>query len=305
MLHIRRGFPCRGTNEEDLTELGIALALACAATANVSMLCKHRGANQAPAVCLRSPLRSAAALFRSRWWAIGMVIAAVAWIFHVAAIAVAPLSLVQAVIAGGIVLLAFPAERYFGCKLGRREWTGLVLAAVGLVFLALTVPAQETHGGYSVAALIAFESAAIGAGFAMLASGALRESGHPAHGVMLGAASGLLLGVSNVAIKTLTEALGGGMAFLLSPWTLVAALAGFGAFFALAKGMQLGEAIPVIATASVASNCAAILGGVIVFGDPIGSGLVEGLARGAAFVAVIAAAALMPAPGTSRSPATS
>ena len=141
----------------------------------------------------------------------------------------------------------------------------------------------------------------IGVGFAMLASGALGDGRHAGHGILLGAASGLLIGVSNVAIKALTEALDGGLVLaLLSPWTLVAALAGFGAFFALAKGMQLGEAIPVIATASVASNCAAILGGVIVFGDPIGSGLIEGLARGVAFVAVIAAAALMPAPGSAR-----
>jgi hypothetical protein len=282
-----------------LTELGIALALACAATANISMLCKHRGANQAPSVCIRSPLRSAAALFRSRWWTIGFGVAAIAWIFHVAAIAIAPLSLVQSVIAGGIVLLAFPAERYFGCKLGRREWTGLILAALGLAFLAVTVPAQSADSGYSIGALIAFESAAIGVGFAMLASGALGEDRHAGHGILLGGASGLLIGVSNVAIKTVTEQLGGGggMDFLLSPWTLVAALAGFGAFFALAKGMQLGEAIPVIATASVASNCSAILGGVLVFGDPIGGDVVEGLARGAAFVAVIAAAALMPAPG--------
>jgi hypothetical protein len=82
---------------------------------------------------------------------------------------------------------------------------------------------------------------------------------------------------------------------LVSPWTVLVVIGGLGAFFALARGMQLGDAIPVIATASVSSNCAAILGGVIVFGDPIGSGLVEGLARGVAFAAVIAAAALMPA----------
>jgi drug/metabolite transporter (DMT)-like permease len=286
-----------------LSELGIGLALACAAASNVSMLCKHRGANQAPAVCIRSPLRSAAALFRSRWWTVGFAVAAVAWLFHVAAIAIAPLSLVQAVIAGGIVLLAFPAERYFGVVLGRREWTGLVLAAVGLAFLAVTVPASHGSPGYSLGALIAFEGAAIGAGFAMLASGALGERRHAGHGVLLGAASGLLIGVSNVAIKALTENLGSGIALMLSPWALVAALAGFGAFFALARGMQLGEAIPVIATASVASNCAAILGGVLVFGDPIGSGPLETLARIAAFLAVIAAAALMPSPGGARAPA--
>ncbi len=125
----------------------------------------------------------------------------------------------------------------------------------------------------------------------------------PGTACILGVASGLLIGVSNVAIKTVTEAIGSGWSFLLSPWTLVALVAGLGAFFALARGMQLGEAIPVIATASVASNCAAILGGVVVFGDPIGSGMLEGVARAAAFVAVIAAAALMPAPGTRRTAA--
>ena len=96
---------------------------------------------------------------------------------------------------------------------------------------------------------------------------------------------------------------GAGAAMLLSPWTIVAVIGGLGAFFALARGMQLGEAIPVIATASVASNCSAILGGVVVFGDPIGSGVVEGLARGLAFAAVIAAAALLPAPRSGPTPA--
>lgn len=278
-----------------MTTLGIGLALACAAMANLGMLCKHRGASEAPEISLRAPLRSAIALFQSRWWTIGFAVAAVAWVLHVAAIAIAPLSLVQATIAGGLVLIAYPATRYFGHKLTRREWTGLGLAAAGLAFLAVTVPHVQEDQGYSIGTLIVFESVTVGAGFALFTSGALRR-GSVCHGVVLGLSSGLLIGVSNVAIKTLTESMGNGLIGLLSPWTVVALIGGLGAFFALARGMQLGEAIPVIATASVASNCAAILGGVIVFGDPIGSGLLEGIARGAAFAAVIAAAVLMPSP---------
>jgi hypothetical protein len=277
-----------------MTTLGIALALACAAMANLSMLCKHRGACESPEIRLRAPLSSVGELFRSRWWTIGFAVAAVAWILHVAAMAVAPLSLVQAVIAGGLVLIAYPATRYFGHTLNPREWVGLGLAGAGLAFLALTVPHASVDEGYSIATLASFEAVMVGAGFALFASGILRR-GSICHGVMLGLASGLLIGVSNVAIKALTEAIGaGGAIALLSPWTMLALIGGLAAFFALARGMQLGEAIPVIATASVASNCAAILGGVVVFGDPIGSGLLEGLARGAAFAAVIAAAALMP-----------
>jgi hypothetical protein len=283
-----------------MTTLGIALALACAAMANLGMLCKHRGACEAPEIRLRSPLRSAAALFQSKWWTVGFAVASAAWVLHVAAMAVAPLSLVQAVIAGGLVLLAYPATRYFGHTLSRREWWGLGLAAAGLAFLAVTVPHATESEGYSIATMIAFETVTIGAGFALFASGVLRR-GSICHGVVLGLSSGLLIGVSNVAIKALTE--GSAAGALLSPWTAVAVIGGVGAFFALARGMQLGEAIPVIATASVASNCSAILGGVVVFGDPIGSGVAEGLARGLAFAAVIAAAALLPAPRSESAPA--
>jgi drug/metabolite transporter (DMT)-like permease len=262
--------------------------------ANLAMLCKHRGASEAPEISLKTPWHSVKQLFLSRWFTIGFAVAAVAWVLHVAAMSVAPLSLVQAVIAGGLVLIAYPATRYFGHKLNRREWLGLGLAAAGLGFLAVTVPHASENEGYSIATLAGFETVMCGAGAFLFASGILRR-GSICHGVVLGLASGLLIGVSNVAIKALTEGMDiAGMQALLSPWTVLVVIGGLGAFFALARGMQLGEAIPVIATASVSSNCAAILGGVIVFGDPIGSGLVEGLARGVAFAAVIAAAALMP-----------
>src|SRR5918997_2544393 len=99
-----------------MTTLGIGLALACAAMANLAMLCKHRGACEAPEINLRSPLRSAVALFQSRWWTIGFAVAAVAWVLHVAAIAIAPLSLVQAVIAGGVGFIAYPATPHFRHK---------------------------------------------------------------------------------------------------------------------------------------------------------------------------------------------
>ena len=83
---------------------------------------------------------------------------------------------------------------------------------------------------------------------------------------------------------------------LLSPWTAVALLASILAFFAVARGLQVGEAISVIALSSVAANCAAILGGILVFGDPVGSDTIEIVARSLAFVVVLAAIALVPGP---------
>jgi len=52
----------------------------------------------------------------------------------------------------------------------------------------------------------------------------------------------------------------------------------------------------VIAITSVAANLSAILGGVLVFGEPIGSGAVGIIGRVIAFGLVIAGAALVPAP---------
>ena len=259
------------------------------------MLCKHRGAVAAPSVQVRHPLRSAADLFRSPWWTIGFGIATVAWALHVLALSQAPLSLVQAVISGGLVLIAFPAVRWFGHELGPREWLGLALSAAGLSFLAITMHAAHAHSDYSTSAMIAFEGAAITVGALLLLSGRV-ERVRDRHGVLLGAAAGVLFGVAHVAIKALTGTVPADPATLLGPWTLIAVLAGIGAFYSFARGLQLGGAIPVIVLSSVASNIATVMGGILVFGDPIGSDPLGIIARAAAFGAVIVAAALIPTP---------
>jgi len=278
-----------------MVQIGLLLALASALVSNIGLLCKHRGAVAAPAVQVRHPLRSAADLFRSPWWTIGFGIAAVSWGLHVVALAQAPLSLVQAVISGGLVLIAFPAVKWFGHELGPREWLGLGLSAAGLCFLAITMHAAHAHSDYSTSAMIAFEGGAITIGVLLLLSGRV-DRVRGSHGVLLGAAAGVLLGVAHVAIKALTGTVPSDPATLLGPWTLIAVLAGIGAFYAFARGLQLGAAIPVIVLSSVASNIATILGGILVFGDPIGSDPLGIVTRAAAFCAVIAAAALIPTP---------
>jgi hypothetical protein len=279
-----------------MLQLGTLLALACALATNVAMLCKYRGAVAAPDVRLSQPLRSGAALFRSRWWTIGFGIAVGAWALHVAALAVAPISLVETTISGGLVLLAWFAQRWFGVRIGPREWLGLGLCALGLGLLAVTsVDSGADHASYSTAAMVSFEVGAVGLGAALLLSGSRGALGRSS-GVLLGIAAGLLLGVANVSVKALTGTVPGDFVTILSPWTFMAIAAGVGAFFGLARGLQTGEAIPVIALTSVAANCASILGGILVFGDPVGNDPLAVVARCLAFAAVIAAVALMPAP---------
>jgi hypothetical protein len=280
-----------------MVQLGILLALACALVANVGLLCKYRGAMAAPTVELRHPLHSAVALFRSRWWTIGFIVAFVAWTLHVAALSMAPLSLVETTISGGLLLLAWLAERWFGVKVGAREWIGLGLCAVGLGLLAVTsAGGGGSSSRYSIEAMGAFEAASVAVGAALLLSGSSGVPGR-ASGPLLGIAAGLLLGVSNVAVKALTATVPGDLLSILSPWTLTALIAGAGAFLALARGLQTGGAIPVITLSSVCANLASVAGGIAVFGDPMGGDPLAIAARSTAFAAVIAAAIVLPAPG--------
>lgn len=117
---------------------GLALALSSALGTNVAFLFKQRGAVLAPLVQARHPLASAVGLFRSRWFSLGWGVAVIAWALHVGALALAPLSIVQAVISGGLVFLEVLAERYFGFQLGRRQWAGVTVTAAGLAVIAIT-----------------------------------------------------------------------------------------------------------------------------------------------------------------------
>ena len=121
--------------------LGILLAFTCAIATQLGFLYKHKGANEAPTVDIRHPFRTAKQLYSCKWFAIGMAIAAGAWIFHVAALAYAPLSVVQAVLSTGVVILAVMAERIFGFKVGLRQWIGVGMTALGLLLLVITLPA--------------------------------------------------------------------------------------------------------------------------------------------------------------------
>ena len=278
-------------------QLGILLALLCALTTNLGFLLKHRGACAAPDVNLRHPLKSAAGLFKSKWFAIGMLVALGAWILHVAALALAPLSLVQAVISGGLVFLTVLADRWFGCDVGPRQWAGIGLTAVGLSLLAVTLPhGGDPNSGYSVGGMVAFEAGLLAVGMLLVFSPRFGAH-HEHHGVLMGAAAGILFGVSDVAIKALTGTVGSaGLMGLASPWLLTCVAASVLAFYASARGLQQGEAVPVITLTSAAANVSAITGGFVVFGDPLPGDALGIAIQSLAFVMVIVAATLTPAP---------
>jgi hypothetical protein len=277
-------------------QIGLLLALATAFASVLGFLYKHRGAVESPLVEMRRPVRTSLALFRSRWYVLGIVIAMGGWGLHVGALALAPISLVQSVIAGGLVLLTVTADRLFAHEVSRREWVGVALAALGLAFLAATLEGagDSAHSDYDTSRLVTYlvvvSALAFGAGVIGL--------GGPREGVLLGAAAGLFWAASDTSIKALSDELGeaSAAAILFSPLAAVIALASAAGLVYSARSLQVGKAVPVIAVTSVAANALTIAAGPIVFAEPMPDDVVGVAVRICAFALVIVAAGLTPAP---------
>jgi hypothetical protein len=279
-------------------ELGLVMALVTALMSVLGFFLKHRGAVAAPPVQLRRPVASTVALFRSPIYTLGCVVATTSWGFHVAALSLAPISIVQTVIAGGLVLVTVVADRLFGVPVTRRDWIGVGLTAAGLAFLAATLEetADSAHSTYGGVALLSFVGGATALGLLL----AVRSRSGP----LLAVSAGLLWAGSDVTIKALsskTHSLGA--AVVVHPFAFVILVLSLAGLLISARSLQIGPVVPVIALTSATANALTIAAGPIVFAEPLPSGSTALLVRLAAFALVITAAALTPPPMRSATPA--
>jgi hypothetical protein len=274
-------------------EAGVALALIGAVMANLASLLKHRGCQQVPPVKIGAPLQSARNLVASRWFAVGWGIAAAAWLIHVAALSMAPISIVQAVLAGGAVSLAVLSQGFFGNAVEPRQWLALLLGGSGLALLALTLPSiHGSHSQFAPAAIAGFEGG-LGLLTLSLALGYRHDRLTPHRGVLLAVIAGALFAFAGVAIKALTgEA--GLSAYVLAPWLALIVLCGVLAQYSAAAALQRGGAVETIGLMGLVASAAQILSGIVVFGDPLASGSLGIALQATAFGLVCASALLLP-----------
>jgi hypothetical protein len=274
-------------------EIGIGLAAAVALMTNLASLLKHRGCQHAQPVCIGRPLASLRDLATSPWFTAGWGLAVLAWLAHVAALSLAPISLVQAVLAGGAVTLAVLSQRLFGDPVQRRQWLALALGGGGLALLAATLPHfHGAHSGFSPATMVSFEG-----GLVLLAAGvalghrAQRLAARP--GVLLAVLAGILFALAGIAIKALTGGVGG--------WPLVASLLGLtvacGALaqYTAVAALQSGGAIETIGLMGIVANATQIVGGILVFGDPLSPSPLGIALQVSALAMVCLSALLLPA----------
>jgi hypothetical protein len=274
-------------------EVGIALALVAALMTNLASLLKHRGCQRVEPVRFRAPLRSARILARSRWFAAGWGVAAIAWLIHVAALSMAPISIVQAVLAGGAVTVAVLSQRIFGDPVERQQWMALLLGGAGLALLAVTLPQLHgSHSEFSVGAILGFEG-----GLALLASAL--ALGHRSQrlaarrGVLLAVLAGVLISFAGIAIKGLFG-VGDVSIAVIAPWIALTVICGAMAQYATVGALQGGEAVETIGLIGLVANATQIAGGVLVFGDPLSANPLGIALQATAFAMVCAAALLLP-----------
>ena len=250
---------------------GLGLALVSAGALNWGYFVQHAVAAALPPLSLRRPLRSLRLLFGARRWLVGFFVGIGGWVLYVAALKLAPLSLVQAVSAGGIGVLALLVSLVAG--LARWERRGVIVSIAGLVLLAgsLSGQSQGSHGSaWAVGAWVA-ASAAVAAAFGRSGAG-------------LGLAAGVLYAAGDVATKAAVPG-GGRLAFV----PVLLACHGL-AFVALQLGFQRGGALATAGVATLFTNALPIAAGTTVFSEGLGS--VPAL-RIAAFALAIAGATLL------------
>lgn len=275
-----------------MVEIGIALAVAVALLTNLASLLKHRGCQDAGAIRIGSPLSGMRDLARSRWFVAGWLLAALGWLAHVAALSMAPISLVQAVLAGGAVTLAVLSQRFFGDRVERRQWLALTVGAAGLILLVLTLP--RFHGadsGFSIAAIAGFEGGLIllAVGIAL---GHRSERFAARRGVLRAVLAGLLFALAGIAIKAVLGG-SGGLAMVALLVVLTVACGALAQYTAVAA-LQGSGAVETIGLMGLVANAVQIVGGILVFGDPLSPTPLGIALQATAFAMVCLSALLLP-----------
>ena len=100
-----------------------------------------------PVLCMRRPVHSARLQLEDRSWMLGFAMESSSLLLYAAALALAPLALVQTIAAGGIGVLAFASARLARRRLSIYELVGVLISVFGLVALGLSLAAGGGKDG--------------------------------------------------------------------------------------------------------------------------------------------------------------
>ena len=258
--------------------IGLCLAFVSALIVNWAYTREHAAAASLPPLSPRHPIATARLLLRARRWLMGFGAETGGWILYVLALALAPLALVQAVGAAGIVVLAAVTARG-PRRLAVRERVGVVVAFAGLVLLGLSLVGQkpDDHAPNGPATAI-WLGACVGAAV-FLASATFRGD----RAAPLGLAAGLLFAGGDISAKLVV--FGGEWVLAAVPLVLAYALG----TLTLQSSFQHGDALTGAGLATLTTNALPIAAGFVLFGESLPDGA-RGVLQIAAFACIVLSA---------------
>lgn len=264
--------------------LALVLTIVSACALDLGYLFQHEVAAAVPALSLRRPAASVRSLLTERRWLLGAGLQGGGFVLYVLALALAPLSLVQATAAGGIGILAIMVSRISHVSLTRRERLGAGISVLGLLLLGLSLLSSRGEGTGATYTWVAVWLGMSAAGATLCVTLLARAIGQgPAWGI----ASGILFAAGDIATKM---AVSGGLANVAF---LVCLIVFYGAGTAvLQAAFQRGSALTTAGLSTLMTDSLPIAAGMALFHEPLPSGWI-GAVRIAAFAAVIAGAVLL------------
>ena len=256
-----------------VTYTGILLALVATTAYNVGLIQEKRALGQMAALDIRRVLRVIASLMTSKAWLIGFALMLTGLACQTIALTFEPVSVVQPVLASGVVLVLVLSRLVLRERLKGGETWCVAAIAVAVVLLAMSATgAKDSHyasPGWMAAVMV--PSAIAGLAFAV---GALRKRrrGTTLAGVWAGVGTGLLYGVAALAIKALSGILVGhqtlaGIAIgvLSSPYLYVLGGSLAVAMLLFQAALQAGRASIVVSVSNVTGSVYFIIAGTWLF----------------------------------------
>lgn len=265
------------------TLAGLVLAFVSAGLINIAYLQEHDAAADLPALSMRRPIQSARLLLGDSSWLLGFAMESGGFLLYAVALALAPLSLVQSIGAGGIGVLAFASARMARRRLAPVELTGVLLSVLGLVALAVSlVGGRAREGEGKLGPILLWLGATAFVAIVLVIVGRRRWGTAVASGV----AGGLFFSIGDISTKLATQ---GGARVAFGVLLLIGYAAGTGL---LQVGYQAGRALTVAGLATLATNALPIAAGTVILAEPLPTG-VRGAIRLVAFGTVVTGAVLL------------
>ena len=267
--------------------LGIPLALLAATAYNVGLIQEKRALARMPALDLRRVPHVIASLLAEPAWLAGFALMLVGLACQTIVLTFEPVSVVQPVLACGVVLVLILSRLVLRERLGGTELRCVAAMAVAVILLAASTGGKGTGAGHHAAAAwmaaVMVPSAALGL---LVAARPLRrrQDGQPApaDAVSFGLGTGLLYGVAALAIKGLSAVLTGhhGIASLLagviaSPYLYILAAASAAGMLLYQAGLQSCRASILVPVSTVAGSVYFLIAGTLLFHEHLPSGPVK------------------------------